>query len=79
MTDAIKARYHSSGGDQHAASTILFEIAVSLDEQERETASESQLVVNNVFDHLIDEYNDNCNESSCDANDVSNFGQPSLE
>jgi hypothetical protein len=79
MTDAIKARYHSSGGDQSAASTILSEIAISLEEQARETSSESQVVVNNCFDNLIDEYNDSYDGSSCGAKDVSKFGQPSLE
>jgi hypothetical protein len=55
MTDAIKARYHSSGGDQIAASTIIFEIAVSGDEQARKYESGSSPVFSNFFEHLIDE------------------------
>jgi hypothetical protein len=55
MTDAIKARNHSSGGDQSAATTILFEIAVSIDERARKLSHEPFVAVNNFFDHLIDE------------------------
>ena len=53
MTDAIKACYRSSGGDQSAASTILFEIAVSIDELTRESTIASSVVVKNYFDHLV--------------------------
>jgi hypothetical protein len=52
----LQARYRSSGGDRAAASTMLFEIAVSVDEQAREEHMESQVVVNNFYDHLLDEY-----------------------
>jgi hypothetical protein len=55
MTDAIKARYHSSGGDQISASAIIFEIAVSGDEKARKSESGSSTVFSNFFEHLIDE------------------------
>jgi hypothetical protein len=41
MTDSIKARYRDSGSNSAAASMILFEIAISIDEEERETRAES--------------------------------------
>jgi hypothetical protein len=44
MTDAIKARYRSSGGDQAAASTILFEVAVSMDERHETHAWNQELL-----------------------------------
>jgi hypothetical protein len=42
MTDAIKARYRESGEDELAASKVLFEIAVFLDEQSREDTMRSE-------------------------------------
>jgi hypothetical protein len=80
MTDAIKARYHSAGGDQTAASTILFEIAVSVDEQARESIPGSSPVFNNFFDHLVDEYNDSFDpKDSLSSSNALDFGQPSHE
>jgi hypothetical protein len=81
MTDAIKARYRSSGGDQTAASTILFEVAVSMDEQARDACMESRVVVNNFFDHLVDEYESRSDPShqSTANDDAQDFGVPSLE
>jgi hypothetical protein len=49
MTDAIKARYHSSGGDQIAASAIIFEIAVSGDEKARKSESGSSAVFREFY------------------------------
>jgi hypothetical protein len=58
MTDSIKARYRESGNDSMAASTILFEIAVSIDEEDREMRADTNQVSINFFDHLVGEYND---------------------
>jgi hypothetical protein len=55
MTDAIKARYRESGEDELAASKVLFEIAVFLDEQSREDTMRSEQVASNTFEHLLDE------------------------
>jgi hypothetical protein len=58
MTDAIKARYRESGNDPITTSTILFEIAVSIDEEDRECRAESTQAGVTFFDHLVDEYNE---------------------
>jgi hypothetical protein len=81
MTDAIKARYRSSGGDRAAASTMLFEIAVSVDEQAREEHMESQVVVNNFYDHLLDEYESRSEPETTPSNSDENqlFVAPSVE
>jgi hypothetical protein len=44
MTDSIKARYRESGSDSMAASAILFEIAVSIDEEDREMREDTNQV-----------------------------------
>jgi poly-beta-hydroxyalkanoate depolymerase len=41
MAEAIKARYRESGSKEISASTILFEITVSIDEKDRETRENS--------------------------------------
>ena len=74
MTNAIKAIYHSSGGDLSASSTIIVKIAVYFDKKTRDTAFESQVLANNVFDHLTDEYNDKFDACSREPDDVPNFG-----
>jgi hypothetical protein len=79
MTDSIKARYRDSGSNSAAASMILFEIAISIDEEERETRAESGEVSINYFDHLIDEYHEAAKDSSQSYVEEPNFGQPSIE
>jgi hypothetical protein len=79
MTDAIKARYRESGSNPVAASTILFEIAVSLDEKSRENRFENEPIGINFFDHLVDEYNETEPNNLISDEDDLNFGQPSIE
>jgi hypothetical protein len=79
MTDAIKARYRESGNNPVAASTILFEIAVSLDEKSRETRFENEPIGINFFNHLVDEYNEIEPTIQSNDGDDMNFGQPSIE
>jgi hypothetical protein len=79
MTDSIKARYRDSGSNSAAASMILFEIEISIDEEERETRAESGEVSINYFDHLVDEYHEAAKDSSQSYVEEPNFGQPSIE
>jgi hypothetical protein len=78
MTDTIKARYRESGNDPTTASTILFEIAVSIDEEDCEGRAESTQARVTFFDHLVDEYNEvaEINEVDMITQDVL---QPSTE
>jgi hypothetical protein len=87
MTDAIKARYRLSGGDQLAATTVLFEIAVSFDERERELSLaqdcslEPSVVANHFFEHLIEEYEgDNTPQNDVlKTESIPSFQQPGFE
>jgi hypothetical protein len=81
MTNAIKARYRSSGGDRAASSTMLFEIAVSVDYQAREEHMESHVVVNNFYGHLLDEYERSREPETTPSNSDENqlFVAPSVE
>jgi hypothetical protein len=79
MTDSIKARYRESGSDSAAASMILFEIAISIDEEEREARTDSGEVNINYFDHLIEEYHESAENSTQSLSEEPNFGVPSIE
>jgi hypothetical protein len=79
MTDSIKARYRESANDSMAASTILFEIAVSIDEEDRETRADTRQVSINFFDHLVGEYNDAVGTNAQADMNAQDFGQPSIE
>jgi hypothetical protein len=79
MTDSIKARYRESGSDSAAASMILFEIAISIYEEEREARTDSGEVSINYFDHLIEEYHESAEHSTQSLIEEPNFGVPSIE
>jgi hypothetical protein len=79
MTESIKARYRESGNDSMAASTILFEIAVSIDEEYRETRADTSQVRINFFDHLVGEYNDSVGTNAQADMNAQDFWQPSTE
>jgi hypothetical protein len=57
MMNSIKALCRESGSDSTAASTILFEFAVSIDEEDREMPEDTDQVSINFFDHKVDECN----------------------
>jgi hypothetical protein len=79
MTDSIKARYRESGNDSMATSTILFEIAVSIDEEDREMRADTNQESINFFDRLVGEYNDAVGSNAQADMNFQEFGQPNTE
>jgi hypothetical protein len=62
-----------------AASTILLEIAVSIDEEDRETRADTSQVSINFCYHLVGEYNDAVGTNAEADMNRQDFGQPSTE
>jgi hypothetical protein len=75
----IKARYRESGSDSAAASMILFEIAISINEEEREARTDSGEGSINYFDRLIEEYHESAEHSTQSLIEGPTFGVPSME
>jgi hypothetical protein len=79
MTDSSKARYRVSVSDSMASSTILFEIAVSIEEEDRYMREDTKKASINFFYHIVHEYKDAVDSNAQSDMTAQNFGQPSTQ